>query len=209
MSAPGLTYKSQAQQAASANNIPFPIFSALIDKLSKWSQSAGSSTGAVGLTGITQTQASLALPGSNVYDPVSNLDAGAARLSQLYTQTGSWPAALAQYPSEPGMSSVSSGGDTGFASSVMQAAQAGGYTPPGAPAASSATNPVWKFVQDAVGLGHDAYKVSGLPGQGAADAVNSVVQSSGTSAFVYIGVGLALVVVGYFAIKSMFQNSEA
>ena len=100
-SAGTLTYQNAAQQAAAANNVPWPIFSTLIAKLSNWKQSAISSTGAVGLTGLTPSQG--VSVGANVYDPVSNLSGGAKYLSTLYQKTGSWPAALAAYPYEPGM----------------------------------------------------------------------------------------------------------
>lgn len=185
-----LLYTDAANSAADANGIPRQIFDALIQHASQWNPYQTSSTGAVGLTGLAPSMSSV-----NAWDPAANLQGGAAYLKGLFTQYGNWSDALAHYNYEPGMS----GADTSFASSVLGTATQLGYVPAvSSPATGAAVPPSITNVPD---MG----SVSGGSWLPSMTDIIAGVQSS----IVYIVAIFLLLVVGYFAVKALFENALA
>lgn len=94
-------FVSLAAQAAQANNIPVPIFDALIQKESSWNPTAqASGSTAYGLTQLTQA-AQQDVGVTNINDPNQQLFGGAEYLAKQYQTFGNWNDALAAYNQGP------------------------------------------------------------------------------------------------------------
>jgi Transglycosylase SLT domain len=109
MSGIGNTYTTAqlqdiAVQAANTYGVPQNLFQQLVTTESNWQPAVVSPKGAVGLGQLLPSTASgLSYNGSTVdpYDPTSNLYGSAEYLSQLYSEFGSWAAAVSAYNTGP------------------------------------------------------------------------------------------------------------
>lgn len=93
-------YQSQAIAAANANGVPPALFLGLVQQESNGDPYAISGAGAIGLTQLLPGTA--AQLGVNAWDPVQNLNGGAAYLKSLFEQFGNWTDALGAYNAGPG-----------------------------------------------------------------------------------------------------------
>ena len=182
-------YASYADQAATAFNIPTPIFQSLIQTESSWNPSAISSAGAIGLTQLMPGTA--AGIGVDPTDPLQNIAGGAKYLSQMFAKFGNWHDALAAYNAGPG--NIAAG--QGYAEKVLSGATALGYAPTAAPGAAASpdnsaapggagSSPGWFSIQNFLGLGDIDFTHIALYG---------------------VAIG-GLMVVGYFGVKMLFGS---
>jgi soluble lytic murein transglycosylase-like protein len=133
---------AMANQVAAQFGIPPNIFSSMIgaesgqgpgSAPSTWNPNAVSSAGAQGLTQLLPgTAAGLGV--NSPFDPLQNLQGGAAYLKQLYNQFGSWQAALQAYNAGPAAYQKDPTVSAGYASGILAAAGgAGGVAGANAP----------------------------------------------------------------------------
>lgn len=126
-------YQQLAQKFAHKYDIPYGLFSALINQESGWNPQAMSPAGAIGLGQLMPGTAQGL--GVNPYNPRQNLKGSAAYLSQQYDKFGTWRKALAAYNAGPG--AVESGAWRGYpetrnyVSSIMGAYGGQNMTGPG------------------------------------------------------------------------------
>lgn len=90
--------EARAKEIANQFGIPTNLFDSLITQESSWNPQAGSVTGAYGLTQLEPQTAESVGVGASIYtSPDNQLYGGAAYLSGLYQQYGSWSKALRAY----------------------------------------------------------------------------------------------------------------
>lgn len=94
-------YDATIKAAASQYNIPWQLLAAQIQQESDFDPNAVSSAGAQGIAQFMPATAQ-AYGLSNPFDPTASINAMAQYMSDLYSQFGSWSAALAAYNWGPG-----------------------------------------------------------------------------------------------------------
>lgn len=159
-------YSSLIQAASNRYNVPVPILSAVMDKESTGNPIAvhvnSNGTADYGLMQINSNNlAGLGLNKESVYDPATNINAGASILASNYSAYGSWDQALSAYNT----GSPTKG--AGYASSVLgKAASLFGYNPSGPASGQSQVTPVSQTTS-IPGPGQPAGATSGATAQGA------------------------------------------
>ena len=92
-----------ASNTAERYAIPRSIFLGLVTMESGWDPNAGNSAGAIGLTQVMPSTATLMgyRPEHLINNPELQLEAGAKYLSYMYQEFGDWKLALAAYNAGP------------------------------------------------------------------------------------------------------------
>lgn len=220
-------YQAAANAAADTYGVPQQIFSALVSKESAWQPYAYSSKGAIGLAQLMPGTASDL--GVNAWDPVSNLNGGAAYLAQQFTKFGNWTQALEAYNAGP---SGNLGGSSGYAADILKTAVANGFDPNKAPtpsptgtapldeyggltvtpptgATSSTSNPIADYAQSF----NTPDPMTGVTAPSWMDSISNffteiLSASFWENAIVYILGVIVMVIVAIFAIRALFSPTE-
>lgn len=206
MSVVGNTYwQDAANAAADTYGIPRAIFNSLVNVESAWNAYTISPKGAIGLTQLEPGTASDL--GVDPWNPVDNLNGGAAYLSQQFKQFGNWPQALAAYNAGP--NNLPAG--QAYANQVLQEAAAAGYTPTGATTGTQTAagnvdpyDPVLAAGNAVLGLFGIAPATPPTQAQAVAGGPAPTMQNI----LLYGGGAIVLIVVAIWAIGALFKGGD-
>jgi soluble lytic murein transglycosylase-like protein len=174
-------YTREIQAAADRNHIPASLLNALIMRESSGDPRKTSPKGAKGLTQIMDTTAQeMGVAPGMVFDPLTNMNAGAGYLYKQYQRFGNWREALEAYNTGPGRADAIRSGNV--SSSVKAYAdeiiQASGIESNKTPVINAAVKDFHAKMSDALGVraagGEAGLFASDLGAQETAAVENSI-----------------------------------